>query len=459
VKSQNNGPVNLQDLIIVGSDPTNYGLDQSNLPLSDREQQLWQSWQLVPIALTKDQSPVDLPINGKEQIFVSIYKDTFFFRVFDKLGQFILNLTSLQLKDVDPQLHELKEKLEPYWDGTPVTNGTRESIIARIIDLVQYTHRLVLSGTLPDGSQSTPCQLNQTFADYKRAQPAIDSLVQLFNRYGQLSQQITVIEHSLLRPSPREKLFQVQLLDTHGTPWASSTPTYSLVDLQQIVSEDLEQLIWSVTSNKKTTTSVTSFLPPYTTSISKTPLTTSPDVAFTLKPDSDSTGIIIKASYGIKGHQVDLLADTIFDSEEDAQNALNAWIHSVVTSSKQAPWAFELAPYTLTEQEHLVTLPPTIVDDPYSSIITVILPNWPPRFQDITFRETLETIVRRESPSHLLVNILWVDFPWHQRFQQHHDTWLELYRTSDPDTHHLSSLSKSLLDMILQRTYPRMHDS
>ena len=125
-------------------------------------------------------------------------------------------------------------------------------------------------------------------------------------------------------------------------------------------------------------------------------------------------------------------------------------------SQENPPFEIQLKPYTLDEQEHLVSLSPEITKDLYSSIISVILPDWPTRFQDPTFRHSLEEIIHRETPSHIFVNILWVDFPWHQHFQKLHDIWLEAFRSSNPEKHHLSALSKPLLDLILQRAYRKL---
>jgi hypothetical protein len=48
------------------------------------------------------------------------------------------------------------------------------------------------------------------------------------------------------------------------------------------------------------------------------------------------------------------------------------------------------------------------VRDPYSFRITVLLPAWPERMQDIKFRQFVEETIRLEAPAHLYLRICWV---------------------------------------------------
>lgn len=55
------------------------------------------------------------------------------------------------------------------------------------------------------------------------------------------------------------------------------------------------------------------------------------------------------------------------------------------------------------------------VIDPYSYRMTLVLPAWPDRFQDIAFRQFVEDTLRREAPAHVFCKICWIS---HQQMQQ-----------------------------------------
>ncbi len=450
--TQDQNPLNVPEIMTVGGIPSNYRLDRKNRPISEDEKKLWYTWKLLPLALTKKQSPVDLPVTGREQIVVSQFEGTFFFRVFNQSSQCILNLTSLQLQNISPQLQELEHQLQPYWQGATIPPKIEQAIITLIINLIQYTHRLILSGPLPNGGYSKPCQLNQTFADEHSAQPVISAMTKLLERYNRLSQQITVIEHSLLRPAPSEPFYHISFLDNDGSTWASSEADTTLVNLQQISNDGMESINWSITSSTKTTNFQTSCLPPFTTIELPSP-PPQRHITFSISNENSTT---VNITYGMDQHTVRLKSTNSYASENDAESAIKQWIYSIASeqTNAQKPWLIQMTPYTLANQTETSSIPHVIQSDPYSFITSIILPNWPTRFQNSNFRNTLETIIRKESPSHLFINILWVDHSWYQEFQQLHSTWVELYQEPQTDPKFLASISRPILDMILHRSYP-----
>ena len=58
------------------------------------------------------------------------------------------------------------------------------------------------------------------------------------------------------------------------------------------------------------------------------------------------------------------------------------------------------------------------VSDPYSMILTVIMPSWPYRFQDSQFRRHIEQTILRETPAHLAVNVKWLNFSKMGQFEE-----------------------------------------
>lgn len=64
-------------------------------------------------------------------------------------------------------------------------------------------------------------------------------------------------------------------------------------------------------------------------------------------------------------------------------------------------------------------------DDPYSHIVSVILPAWQGRFFNQDFRKFLDRLIRLEAPAHLVLNICWIDCKQMGEFELHLKTWLQ----------------------------------
>lgn len=64
--------------------------------------------------------------------------------------------------------------------------------------------------------------------------------------------------------------------------------------------------------------------------------------------------------------------------------------------------------------------------DPYSYRISVILPAWARRFEQIAFRRLVEQTIRLETPAHILPKICWVDAPQMGEFEQAYQRWLQV---------------------------------
>ncbi|HMB92796.1 MAG TPA: hypothetical protein VKP65_18245, partial [Rhodothermales bacterium] len=63
--------------------------------------------------------------------------------------------------------------------------------------------------------------------------------------------------------------------------------------------------------------------------------------------------------------------------------------------------------------------------DPYSFRVSVVLPSWPERFQDLRFRRMVVETLRLEAPAHVLVKVCWVSHKQMKAFEQCQTDWLE----------------------------------
>ncbi|NOQ24876.1 MAG: hypothetical protein GQ564_05885 [Bacteroidales bacterium] len=62
--------------------------------------------------------------------------------------------------------------------------------------------------------------------------------------------------------------------------------------------------------------------------------------------------------------------------------------------------------------------------NPYTSIVTVVLPYWPERYNNMDFRNFFDKTLRLEAPSHVLLKICWVN-PLHMEdFERTYKKWL-----------------------------------
>lgn len=72
-------------------------------------------------------------------------------------------------------------------------------------------------------------------------------------------------------------------------------------------------------------------------------------------------------------------------------------------------------------------------EDPYSFRTTAVLPCWPKRFRDPTFRNLVEKTIQVESPAHVHTRIVWLGLQEMQRFETAYGEWLlEMSQTEMP---------------------------
>lgn len=62
--------------------------------------------------------------------------------------------------------------------------------------------------------------------------------------------------------------------------------------------------------------------------------------------------------------------------------------------------------------------------DPYSFRMTVVLPAWPERFKDMSFRRYFERTLRLETPAHIAMKICWVNCRQLADFERKYKAWL-----------------------------------
>lgn len=92
--------------------------------------------------------------------------------------------------------------------------------------------------------------------------------------------------------------------------------------------------------------------------------------------------------------------------------------------------------------------------DPYSFRVTVLLPAWPSRFDDMQLRRFAEDLVRRHSPSHVFVKICWLAAGVAEDFGTKHDAW---WRALRGDASVLATAQDEFVHLLLsvRSSYPQ----
>lgn len=105
-----------------------------------------------------------------------------------------------------------------------------------------------------------------------------------------------------------------------------------------------------------------------------------------------------------------------------------------------------------SEPKHLVW------QDPYSFWVTVVLPYWPSRFQNMNFRRFVERTLRLEAPAHIALRIAWVEPGQMRMFEDAYHAWLDqLAIAAQGGTPcHLSESLNQFIDILfkLRSVYP-----
>ncbi|MCB9233128.1 MAG: hypothetical protein H6581_15835 [Bacteroidia bacterium] len=88
-------------------------------------------------------------------------------------------------------------------------------------------------------------------------------------------------------------------------------------------------------------------------------------------------------------------------------------------------------------------------EDHISNQITVVMPDWPTRFQDSTFKEAFRKALTEECPAHIFCNLLELSFPDFQIFEEKYLAW----KLEDPGEEDRGYYSSKLLEFILSFTH------
>lgn len=94
--------------------------------------------------------------------------------------------------------------------------------------------------------------------------------------------------------------------------------------------------------------------------------------------------------------------------------------------------------------------------DPYSCIVSVVLPYWAGKFTNMAIRKFIQKTIRLEAPAHLLLNICWVDCSQMAELECKFKKWLIEIGKKEKNKEKLVEALAELIDIIdrLRNVYP-----
>ncbi|SKC66342.1 hypothetical protein [Ohtaekwangia koreensis] len=151
----------------------------------------------------------------------------------------------------------------------------------------------------------------------------------------------------------------------------------------------------------------------------------------------------LKYSFTIHGENDTVLAQSLFvfnkrtrqqiENNESVPNDIEIEIQNLMRF-----FAFELDLYC---EEN----PCDHNEDPYSFRATAILPCWPKRFRDPTFRALVEKTIQSEAPAHVHVKVIWIGTSEMQQFEKVYQQWLkEMALTEMPSYEYVNPLVEAI---------------
>lgn len=190
----------------------------------------------------------------------------------------------------------------------------------------------------------------------------------------------------------------------------------------------------------------------------------------------DSSGGVGQVFYTLQGGGASLRHDELFNDEAGAvQGILDIFdryddiLYTDVACNREGFYLIEhLLLRPLSDQDKLmgVCLGSDCEfcgeEDPYSFRISVILPAWPERFNNLHFRSLFERTLREECPAHIHARICWINNEQMMVLDQKYRAWIEVRSQKDIDQSHLRFTQRQLIQLLqrLRTVYPSatLHD-
>ncbi len=144
---------------------------------------------------------------------------------------------------------------------------------------------------------------------------------------------------------------------------------------------------------------------------------------YTIISNNAEPPAVVKYSFVIHNNKGDVLAQSLFiyNKKTKAQQQAGTQIEDDIDDAIK-----DFADYFGTEMDwYCEPNPCDNNEDPYSFRTTVVLPCWPKRLRDKTFKNLVEKTISSETPAHIHTRVVWLDIAEMKRFEDAYYAWLE----------------------------------
>lgn len=365
-------------------------------------------------------SLMDIPVESLEDIF------------------FLQRFSSGHFDPEYPDKYELCDFIISSSDGSPIriekllkASASKENFQFDALDKKSY--RILIQSK----DFQTQFSLFKTYQSPDAALAAIDELFQLLNRFDKESENLYLIEHILLRPEAKEAVFGLSLCGENSGELLSSKAVSSLLSIQALLKASTE-------------------VPPSITILLPNQKEDSPPqkgvwMQFEVYEQEKSSDYGVKLKLQFKKIYLELASPQIFKELAGAKSQAEKWqkfIQAAYQKQKEPDiWQIFSKAW---ESDKLPPAYQNIARNPYNNVVSVLLPNWPLRFQQPGFRMLLEQSLYQEAPSNVFLNILYLDFYEFQQLRDTYGKWWNAYSNKEADAY---CFRVELVEMIASKSF------
>jgi hypothetical protein len=287
---------------------------------------------------------------------------------------------------------------------------------------------------------SAAYRVDEVFPDADSAFAARRDLCDFVRKYDRASERVDLVEHVLLRPGPDEAVYGLRLLDGGGRVWMSTPDWHRLAAFEPIGPRNDEGAIGYIVELPEGAETKVVRPGERATIVPPQPPTPPPEGAssapleirfrFGLEPapEGGAAGFTLSLRFGLGTEAVELSSVERYPTSAEAGIAIDAWMEAAAANRFGAQNR-EIFCRPIVEAAGS-SWPEAVLRDPYSGVASLVIPDWPSRFQDPSFAARLATTVLREAPAHVWVQPVWLEHGEYQRFNQLFLTWRR--RMSEP---------------------------
>ena len=130
-----------------------------------------------------------------------------------------------------------------------------------------------------------------------------------------------------------------------------------------------------------------------------------------------------------------LLTRTYYSSFDEASDYLDLFLSNSINNTHQYNFTTKYENYYIN------------ISNPFSYIVSIILPSWPSKFQIEGFKKYLEDYFYQELPSHMVVNLKWLNFDEMRDFENNWDNYRRSL-ISDDSKYKVESLDHVMANLV-----------